>query len=391
VRDDDRYLFLEALLSARDELYLSWIYRDVADNSVREPSVLVSELRDYLALRHPHTPVRSIEHPLQPFSVSLFDSDQPALHTFASEWAPPTQTPELVQLTETPLQAPAEGQVSLADLQRFWQQPVDWHCRRVLRVSLWRDEQEPEDAEPFALDALANYQLRGDLIEAMMAQPNIDQQAAHQWLNRRGVLPHGGLGALSFDAVFEEARELVERIHAHQLTLAPAIDIDLAIHDQQLQGRLQGGVNWPDGQTGLLHYHASNLHGSHVSAWWLCYLIGSAAGAFNGPSLLIGKDKERTLAAMAPADALLKLQPWIDGWNQGQATVVPFFGKTSAVLAGAVKGKVDSVWLPSMYGGPGECERESVQLLFDNVAELLSNPDVFDWAQRLLGDEALKP
>gem|GEM_PF-5125452 len=37
MRDDDRYLFLEAILSARDALYLSWLYRNPSDNAAREP------------------------------------------------------------------------------------------------------------------------------------------------------------------------------------------------------------------------------------------------------------------------------------------------------------------------------------------------------------------
>lgn len=47
-REDDRYLFLEALLSAREKLYISYTGRSVRDNSQRVPSVLVGQLRDYL-------------------------------------------------------------------------------------------------------------------------------------------------------------------------------------------------------------------------------------------------------------------------------------------------------------------------------------------------------
>src|SRR2546427_27011 len=47
-RDDDRQLMLEALLSARRALYISWTGHHVRDNSEQPPSVLVSQLRDYL-------------------------------------------------------------------------------------------------------------------------------------------------------------------------------------------------------------------------------------------------------------------------------------------------------------------------------------------------------
>src|SRR5690606_9289894 len=47
-RDDDRYLFLEALLSARDRFYVSCVGRSIVDNAPRPPSVLVSQLRDHI-------------------------------------------------------------------------------------------------------------------------------------------------------------------------------------------------------------------------------------------------------------------------------------------------------------------------------------------------------
>ena len=51
-RDDDRYLFLEALMSAEQTLYISYIGRSIQDNSERFPSVLVQELVDYIGQSH---------------------------------------------------------------------------------------------------------------------------------------------------------------------------------------------------------------------------------------------------------------------------------------------------------------------------------------------------
>ena len=48
-REDDRYLFLETLLSARDRLHLSYVGQSIRDNSEAPPSVLLSELMDCIA------------------------------------------------------------------------------------------------------------------------------------------------------------------------------------------------------------------------------------------------------------------------------------------------------------------------------------------------------
>ncbi len=46
--DDDRYLFLEALNSASKQLYVSYIGLSIRDNQPCNPSVLVTELIDYI-------------------------------------------------------------------------------------------------------------------------------------------------------------------------------------------------------------------------------------------------------------------------------------------------------------------------------------------------------
>ena len=398
IRDDDRYLFLEALLSAREELYLSWIYRNVSDNAPREPSVLISELRDYLDKRYPNRPARCIAHPLQPFSKALFQSDKPALHTFATEWEPPTESPVRAILNQITVDesgsAPILDEViPLDSFLQFWRNPSDWYCRRILGIALWRDEQQPEDAEPFGMDGLSGYQLRGNLMESLLAEPDVDRQSVYTQQARSGILPHGGLGELTFDNSFEETRTLAERIREFGATPLSPLDIDITLNNQQLQGRLPAAVTWPDGSVGIMHYHAANLDGSRLTQWWLAYLIGSAAGKLNGQSLLVTRDKDRLAAMLDPQSAADKLQSWLQGWNQGQVSALPFFSKTSAAVAGAIKGSPHKAWLPpsTAHAGPGECEQESIQLLYSNIAQVPDREDVHQWANLLLGDEGLKP
>ena len=83
-RQDDRSLFLEALLAARRALYVSYVGQDIRENSPLPPSVLVSELLDYIergfVSRDPSRPIRErlvTKHPLQPFSSRYFRGDDP--------------------------------------------------------------------------------------------------------------------------------------------------------------------------------------------------------------------------------------------------------------------------------------------------------------------------
>jgi exodeoxyribonuclease V gamma subunit len=86
-RDDDRQLMLEALLSARQVLYVSWSGRSVRDNSEQPPSVLVSQLRDEIDLLWGKGNAERLTtvHPLQPFSRAYFEEGS-GLQTYAKEW-----------------------------------------------------------------------------------------------------------------------------------------------------------------------------------------------------------------------------------------------------------------------------------------------------------------
>ena len=78
-RSDERNLFLDLLLAARDRLHLSYTGRSVRDNAPLPPSVLVAELLETLlpALDAPPDQAHDrlvVEHPLQAFDPSLFDT-----------------------------------------------------------------------------------------------------------------------------------------------------------------------------------------------------------------------------------------------------------------------------------------------------------------------------
>ena len=68
-RDEDRFAFLEALLAARRCFLVTYAGRGLRDDAPIPPSVLVDELKDYLADRFPGETFET-RHPLQPFSPS---------------------------------------------------------------------------------------------------------------------------------------------------------------------------------------------------------------------------------------------------------------------------------------------------------------------------------
>ena len=242
-RDDDRQLMLEALLSARRVLYLSWSGRSVRDNGEQPPSVLVAQLRDYLAAGwSPETVTeRTTEHPLQPFSRRYFEPGT-GLSTQAREWraahlpvasarragepgagnsgsgeanppdgsfeagdaARPAATASLIRFVPDPTVL-----LTVARLAAFLRNPVKVFFADRLGVRFDDALEAVPDTEAFGFDALEEYGLVDELAAAVVADLSagdpagapadpeleraVDLQLAR--LERAGRLPIGGLAA----------------------------------------------------------------------------------------------------------------------------------------------------------------------------------------------------
>ena len=220
-REDDRYLFLEALLAARERLHLSWVGRSIHDDSERAPSVLVAQLRDHLAAgwrldgdaqrpaaeaRHRLLQALTVEHRLQAFHPDYFrDGADPRLHSHAREWREglraATQPPPAMPPVELP-ERPLDGPLTLRRMTELLRSPARVFLAQRLGVHF--DAQDPvaDDQEPFALDALDNWSLQDELIqvqrqavdEGRSRQDALDDHL--QRLARRGDLPGGAFGVL---------------------------------------------------------------------------------------------------------------------------------------------------------------------------------------------------
>ena len=97
-RLDERNVFLDCVLAARTVLHLSYVGRSIRDNSVLPPSVVISELIDYLTPALAPSPDAAgferalaylrVEHPLQPFSEAAFDTESdPRVRSFHADYA----------------------------------------------------------------------------------------------------------------------------------------------------------------------------------------------------------------------------------------------------------------------------------------------------------------
>ena len=224
-RDDDRYLFLEALLSARQRLRISWIGHSIHDNSEREPSVLVAQLRDHLAQIWRHSsgedllPAITKTHPLQAFSRRYLQD--PAFISYQHEWRSLHQPlPSTEQPATTPLNLPNEfltRRYELAFLTDFMREPVKYFFRQRLKVNLNTQVAAIADAEDFSQDRLTQWQIQQQISEGLtqvLRQGGDGQgylQQALQRLQLEDRLSYGAAGLLQAEALLEAITPQLDR------------------------------------------------------------------------------------------------------------------------------------------------------------------------------------
>jgi exodeoxyribonuclease V gamma subunit len=188
--DDDRYLFLEAILSARQSLYISWVGSSIRDNSPRPPSVLVGQLRDYVSNRWATASGSdgasesaawltqlTTPHPLQPFSRDYFRGD-PRLFTFSDQWRDVHRgSPPDAQTSRSAMVAwQATEPLGLADLSDFLRSPVDAFFHRVLQVRFGSTESSEVDREPFAVAGLERWSVTSEILGPIATQLRLNPQ-----------------------------------------------------------------------------------------------------------------------------------------------------------------------------------------------------------------------
>jgi exodeoxyribonuclease V gamma subunit len=348
-RDDDRQLMLEALLSARQVLYVSWSGRSVRDNSEQPPSVLVSQLQGEIdQLWGPGTAARlTTVYPLQPFSRAYFEAGS-GLQTYAREWqaaqtmdAPPARAPAERCGMLAPLEA-AQGVpvISLTQLARFLRRPVGAFFRERLQVHLEDERSELHDEERFGLGGLDLYQLLDHELQHVPAQLSADALPAHaarvvQHLRQAGALPLAGVGTL-------EAQKLTHILQT-QLTAAlrereaypdaaERVLVDQAHPQVGLQDAL-GGVLAGEGGQLLLSLRANKLVSISkagkatalpeklIDIW----LQSLAAAAMDQPlrCAVVGRNAVVRVPPQDPEAARAQLQVLLATWTEGMCWPLP--------------------------------------------------------------------
>ena len=335
-REDDRYLFLEALLSARDKLYVSWQSHRATDNAEQPASVLVSQLMDVLRARFAQAPVPVLQT-LQAFSPRYFEAGS-GFTTYATDWQsamaatvphalePAQDVPSTAQALGSAVPE-SEPMLDVPTLQAFLRHPVEVYWRQRLAVRITPPEAAAPEDEPFELDGLSRYKLGHQLLQADSAE------AALQDLQAQGVLPMAAVGRQIGHDLLHKALAVRERaapwLAQYPDTLPPQV-LDVVVDGWTVHGDLRDLRLGPKGWLQLSLQPGAVTHGkgNALPRWdkwvnlWVVHVLSCAA---DRPlrSVLLGIDGETTLPPVPPAQAQDQLRQWLQAYAQAWQSPLP--------------------------------------------------------------------
>ncbi len=289
-REDDRFLFLQLFASAQDVLYLSYLGADARDGSVREPSLLVSELLASAAQQHadPRTALRELvlRHPLQPFAAAAFgapdeEGPEPRRFSYRQQWRPAVdslagQRQPLAPWLDAAFPADASdapASLSIDDLRRLFGDPAGQFLRHRLGMRLPEGAEQDSDVEPLLAPAqgLEQYELQQQVFDAAVTG---DTHQLYERLRARALLPSGPLGRRQLE---ERLRQLQPYAQVFKQWRGDAVAdsrrLQVPIEGVELHGRLSAWY-----PAGLARVQLGGVSGRAAIRHGLEWLLLRAAG-----------------------------------------------------------------------------------------------------------------
>ena len=349
-RNEDRYFFLESLLSARERFYISYLGQSSRDNSSRPPSVVVSELLDYIGSRCSLSNGNAEElhrfilttHRFHPFSAAYFEvaNGDPHLFSYSKSYAeisrhlhsgiPGEQFSGFIQKGKVPEEF---KRVGLEDLQSFYKNPSKFFIKRVMGFSLPEDNELLSDEEMFAPNKLEEYQLKSELLNQLIVNGSIPDCLEDLWRAGGKVAP-GNIGSLTTrDLVVEveSVRKKVSEVVCGAKAETRKFDFTVSL-EAKLELRVSGKLNLYAGR--LIQYRAADVDKkpNPQLEFWLAHLVyhaGLSEGEAGAISYLIGDDKTFQLDPFEKTAALELLKPFLVHYWEGLQQPLRFFPKSS--------------------------------------------------------------
>ena len=278
-RNDDKYLFLEAIISARNKLYISYVGQSIQDNCRMPPSVLVSELLDTIekGFELPGAKIREHVvrfHRLQAFAASYFKQNSELFSYSAENCTAAAFTGKIEEEKPLisrilPLSATEKNEwhnLDIESLCRFFSHPIKFLLQQRLGIYLEKADALADQREDFDLDFLDRYLVGQRLVNTRMSGNDLDAYRAAEMA--RGQFPHGNVGTLRYNEMSIAVEQFAGRVERFQKKcIAGPLELQFEVGEFNLQVRLPQLYD-----RGLVQYRYAGERAQDLLQLWIFHL-----------------------------------------------------------------------------------------------------------------------
>ncbi len=353
-RDDDRYLFLEAILAARDCFLISYIGQSIKNNTKMFPSVLVGEFLDVLqdSFSSPSGDILDhvvTVHPLQPFSPRYYSASQKyfsyskAYCAGAKSLSSSIATSDIQFLSGSLTGAEgAREEIRVQDLISYFQKPTKFLLERRLGIYLRDEEEGIADREPIEMVGLDVWKVANDVLQTLLREGGeLSSAELFGSMRAAGRIPLGTVGECWFEELSEVLDALNERAREHMASgVVDNVAIDLEVASTRIVGSIDGMY-----QAGRLSLSYSSLTNVSEVGDWIRHLLVNMQSQDDSPidTLMMGRAKQGRGVDVAryrpvenPATILASL---VSLFRTGQKLPLPLFPVAGRKFVQALKGE----------------------------------------------------
>lgn len=360
IRKDDRQLFLDILISAREKLYISYTGQSARDNAIIPPSVLVSELIDYIEgsslSETTDTPPDGIitRHPMHGFSPSCFEIESDSrIFSYNREYfdaasAIISEKKDKKSFWENELKAEYKEvlSVSLSDLKKFWKNPCEYAVKKVLGANI----DPPDMIADIEGAAMQSGLERYGVFEKNLRLRNLIQnrEDRQKKLYSQGLLPHGDLGEIAH-GIYEAEADALEGIVTLDHCTKKTIEIDINIEKYSIHGVVNAYLRNDESSQKLIFLRYSSINPAHIIlSTWIDFLACRAIGYEAESFMLAGfsdSKKERGVSSIVSGqvsqeEAQKHLLTLIEFYSKGLLKPLLFLPEISMEFAkGVIKNR----------------------------------------------------
>jgi len=229
VRSEDRYLFLEALISARENFIITYTGSDIRDNSPIPCSAIVSEFIDVImdSLKIKSEQDLICYHPLQPFSTKYFNtpgfeesdfkksgkdklfSFSPYAFKISNNLVNRSDKKELFIHQDLSLSVISKEDIPLMDICYFFKHPLAYMMKNRLGIILKESETIQEDREPVVLNSLDDFQIGSDILENGIENKQLNFD--YERFRAAGKLPFGEKGKIDLEVIYSQTEPIYKK------------------------------------------------------------------------------------------------------------------------------------------------------------------------------------